>query len=72
MRIGELAQRCDVSPPRSLRYYEEQHLLQSDRHSNGYRDYPPESAVESVKRIRPDRCGVQRRHHPKSAAVHER
>jgi DNA-binding transcriptional MerR regulator len=50
MRIGELARRCDVSP-RSLRYYEEQHLLQSDRHSNGYRDYP-ESAVESVKRIR--------------------
>ncbi|MGJ6121495.1 MerR family transcriptional regulator [Mycolicibacterium sp. Y3] len=50
MRIGELARRCDVSP-RSLRYYEEQELLQSDRHSNGYRDYP-ESAVESVKQIR--------------------
>jgi DNA-binding transcriptional MerR regulator len=50
MRIGELARRCDVSP-RSLRYYEEQQLLQSDRHSNGYRDYP-ESAVESVKQIR--------------------
>lgn len=50
MRIGELAQRCDVSP-RSLRYYEEQQLLHSDRHSNGYRDYP-ESAVATVKQIR--------------------
>ena len=50
MRIGELAQRCNVST-RSLRYYEEQQLLQSRRHANGYRDYP-ESAVESVRRIR--------------------
>ncbi|CDO08130.1 MerR family transcriptional regulator [Mycolicibacterium cosmeticum] len=50
MRIGELAQRCNVST-RSLRYYEEQQLLQSRRHTNGYRDYP-ESAVESVQRIR--------------------
>ncbi|MDZ7887184.1 MAG: MerR family transcriptional regulator [Mycobacterium sp.] len=50
MRIGELAQRCNVSA-RSLRYYEEQHLLHSHRHANGYRDYP-ESAVGSVNRIR--------------------
>lgn len=50
MRIGELAQRCNVSA-RSLRYYEEQQLLHSDRHSNGYRDYP-ESAVTSVLQIR--------------------
>lgn len=50
MRIGELAQRCDVSP-RSLRYYEEQQLLQCDRHANGYRDYP-ESAVAAVNQIR--------------------
>ena len=50
MRIGELAQRCNVSTW-SLRYYEEQQLLQSRRHANGYRDYP-ESAVESVRRIR--------------------
>lgn len=50
MRIGELAQRCNVSA-RSLRYYEEQQLLHSHRHANGYRDYP-ESAVGSVTRIR--------------------
>lgn len=50
MRIGELARRCDVST-RALRYYEEQQLLRSNRHSNGYRDYP-ESAVESVRQIR--------------------
>lgn len=50
MRIGELAQRCNVSA-RSLRYYEEQHLLHANRHANGYRDYP-ESAVGSVTRIR--------------------
>lgn len=50
MRIGELAQRCNVSA-RSLRYYEEQQLLHSHRHANGYRDYP-ESAVGTVTRIR--------------------
>lgn len=50
MLIGELARRCDVST-RALRYYEEQALLQSNRRSNGYRDYP-ESAVESVRQIR--------------------
>lgn len=50
MRIGELARLCNVST-RSLRYYEEQQLLQPNRHSNGYREYP-ESAVASVQRIR--------------------
>lgn len=50
MRIGELAQRCNVSA-RSLRYYEEQQLLHSHRHANGYRDYP-ESAVGTVTQIR--------------------
>lgn len=50
MRIGELARRCNVST-RALRYYEEQQLLTSSRHANGYRDYP-ESAVETVRRIR--------------------
>ncbi|EKF21766.1 merR regulatory family protein [Mycolicibacterium hassiacum DSM 44199] len=50
MRIGELARRCNVST-RALRYYEEQQLLTPGRHPNGYRDYP-ESAVETVRRIR--------------------
>lgn len=50
MRIGELARLTAVST-RSLRYYEEQCLLQPDRHGNGYREYP-ESAVETVGQIR--------------------
>lgn len=50
MRIGELAKTCDVSA-RSLRYYEQQGLLASDRRENGYRAYGPE-AVETVQNIR--------------------
>lgn len=46
MRIGELAERAGVSV-RSLRYYEEQHLLHSDRSPSGQRHYP-EEAVERV------------------------
>jgi DNA-binding transcriptional MerR regulator len=50
MRIGELAGRTNV-PPRLLRYYEEQGLLEPDRAANGYRDYP-EKVVERVTQIR--------------------
>ena len=50
MKIGELARRTGV-PTRMLRYYEEQDLLESERRSNGYRDYP-ESAVEQVDLVR--------------------
>ncbi|GAA5102928.1 MerR family transcriptional regulator [Nocardia iowensis] len=49
MRIGELAQRTGVSE-RSLRYYEEQRLLGSDRTPGGHRDYP-ERAVDRVIHI---------------------
>ncbi|MFI0483873.1 MerR family transcriptional regulator [Actinomadura sp. 9N215] len=49
MRIGELAQRTGVST-RSLRYYEQQGLLTSERTPGGHRDYP-ESAVDRVIRI---------------------
>ncbi|WP_378734788.1 MerR family transcriptional regulator [Nocardia brasiliensis] len=49
MRIGELAQRTGVSE-RSLRYYEEQRLLVSDRTPGGHRDYP-ERAVDRVIHI---------------------
>ena len=38
MRIGELSRRSGVSI-RSLRYYEEQGLLDSDRTGGGHRDY---------------------------------
>ncbi|WIE80214.1 MerR family transcriptional regulator [Curtobacterium sp. MCSS17_016] len=38
MRIGELAERADVSV-RSLRYYEEQGLLESGRTTGGHREY---------------------------------
>ncbi|MGU3411269.1 MerR family transcriptional regulator [Microbacterium sp. M1A1_1b] len=38
MRIGELAERADVSV-RSLRYYEEQALLSSTRTTGGHREY---------------------------------
>lgn len=38
MRIGELAQRTMVSV-RSLRYYEEQGLLHSERTTGGHREY---------------------------------
>ncbi|MFF7652711.1 MerR family transcriptional regulator [Streptomyces sp. NPDC007983] len=46
MRIGELSRATGVSA-RSLRYYEDQGLLSSDRRSNGYRDYG-EEAVRQV------------------------
>lgn len=46
MRIGELARRSGVSV-RSLRYYEEQGLVVSDRSPSGQRHYP-EGAVERV------------------------
>lgn len=49
MRIGELAERTGVSE-RSLRYYEEQGLLASDRTPGGHRDYP-ERAVDRVIHI---------------------
>jgi DNA-binding transcriptional MerR regulator len=49
MRIGELAERTGVSV-RSLRYYEQQGLLASDRTTGGHRDYP-ERAVDRVIRI---------------------
>ena len=46
MRIGELARRAGVSV-RSLRYYEEQGLLVSERSGSGQRHYP-EAAVDRV------------------------
>ncbi|WP_243788344.1 MerR family transcriptional regulator [Saccharopolyspora gloriosae] len=49
MRIGELATKAGVSV-RALRYYEEQHLLRSERSSGGQRTYP-ESAVGRVELI---------------------
>jgi DNA-binding transcriptional MerR regulator len=49
MRIGELAEHTGVSR-RSLRYYEEQGLLVSERTPGGHREYPG-SAVDRVIRI---------------------
>ncbi|MCE6997938.1 MerR family transcriptional regulator [Saccharothrix sp. S26] len=49
MRIGELAERTGVSV-RSLRYYEQQGLLTSERTAGGHREYP-ERAVDRVIRI---------------------
>jgi DNA-binding transcriptional MerR regulator len=49
LRIGDIAGRAGVST-RSLRYYEEQGLLESERTSTGQRTYP-ESAVERVRLI---------------------
>ncbi|WP_410586074.1 MerR family transcriptional regulator [Amycolatopsis sp. lyj-23] len=46
MRIGELSKATGVST-RALRYYEQQGLLRSERRTNGYREYAPES-VEVV------------------------
>ncbi len=46
MRIGELARRTGVSE-RSLRYYEQQGLLASDRTGGGHRDYP-DRAIDRV------------------------
>lgn len=42
MRIGELAERTNVSV-RSLRYYEQQGLLRSDRSTSGQRVFEPAS-----------------------------
>lgn len=47
MRIGQLAERADVSV-RSLRYYEEQGLLESERTPGGHREYR-ESDVARVR-----------------------
>jgi DNA-binding transcriptional MerR regulator len=49
MRIGELARRSGVSE-RSLRYYEQQGLLRSERTPGGHRDYG-DWAVDRVIRI---------------------
>lgn len=46
MRIGELAEETGVSP-RSLRYYEEQGLVRSERTPGGWRDFHP-AMVERV------------------------
>ncbi len=50
MRIGELS-KATGSSTRALRYYEEHGLIDSDRLSNGYRDYAP-ATVEKVAFIR--------------------
>ena len=50
MRIGDLAAATGVSA-RSLRYYEQQGLLASERSAGGQRHYPP-SAVDRVALIR--------------------
>ncbi|MDN4174088.1 MerR family transcriptional regulator [Nocardioides sp. SOB77] len=50
MRIGELAERSGASV-RSLRYYEEQGLLTSERSASGQRHYD-EDAVERVALLR--------------------
>ena len=50
MRIGELARRSGVST-RSLRYYEQQGLLSSERTPGGQREYG-ETAQDRVVRIR--------------------
>lgn len=47
MRIGKLAERASVSV-RSLRYYEEQGLLESERTAGGHREYR-ESDVTRVR-----------------------
>ncbi|RJO72533.1 MerR family transcriptional regulator [Nocardia panacis] len=50
MRIGELA-RLTETPPRLLRYYEEQGLINPTRQANGYRDYDA-GLVDRVLQIR--------------------
>lgn len=50
MQIGELSERTGVSR-RSLRYYEQQGLLEAVRGSNGWRQYD-ESAVNRVRNVR--------------------
>jgi DNA-binding transcriptional MerR regulator len=49
VRIGELSRRTGVSP-RSLRYYEEQGLLESTRTTGGHREYA-DNAPDVVWRI---------------------
>jgi DNA-binding transcriptional MerR regulator len=49
VRIGAVAEGAGVSV-RALRYYEEQHLLDSERSHSGQRHYP-DGAVERVKFI---------------------
>jgi len=49
MRIGELSRRTGVSQ-RSLRYYEEQGLVASDRTPRGHRVYT-DAAIDRVIRI---------------------
>lgn len=49
MRIGELSRRTGVSE-RSLRYYEQQGLLDAQRTPGGHREYP-DRAVARVERI---------------------
>lgn len=49
MRIGELSARSGVST-RSLRYYEQQGLLDAGRESNGYREYD-ETAVQRAQTV---------------------
>jgi DNA-binding transcriptional MerR regulator len=49
MRIGELAEASGVSV-RSLRYYEENGLIRSERSPGGWRDFDP-SMVERVVTI---------------------
>ncbi|MTE14667.1 MerR family transcriptional regulator [Nocardia aurantiaca] len=50
MLISELSRRTGVST-RALRHYDRSGLLDAERRSNGYRDFP-ESSVERVRRIR--------------------
>ncbi|MFF4795983.1 MerR family transcriptional regulator [Streptomyces sp. NPDC001276] len=50
MRIGELA-RLTETPPRLLRYYEQQGLITPRRETNGYRDYD-DYLVDRVLQIR--------------------
>nr|BFE59760.1 MerR family transcriptional regulator [Dactylosporangium thailandense] len=50
MRIGALA-RAAGTTTRTLRYYEQEGLLTSDRTPTGYRDYDP-AAVRRVRNVR--------------------
>ena len=50
MRIGELSRQTGASP-RAIRYYEQTGLLQSERQSNGYREFD-DTAIQTVTTIR--------------------
>ncbi|WP_063127305.1 MerR family transcriptional regulator [Nocardia fusca] len=50
MRIGELAERTET-PARSLRYYEQQGLIEPRREPNGYRVYD-DYLIDRVTQIR--------------------